>query len=229
MLKNAELIIKDVAKQTNKVILFHSMSGKDSIALLDLLYPYFDEITCVFMYVVKDLQHINRYIGYINKKYPKAKIMQIPHFAVFSYVKMGYLGCNQNSKQKLYTLSQLTEKAKETLGVEWSFFGFKQSDSMNRRLMLRGYEKEAINYKNKKCYPLSSYKNKDILKYIEYNRLIQPESYDNGQSAGTSIDDISYLLFLRKNFPNDLNKIFNQFPLAERKLYEYDYERTKTK
>ncbi len=227
MLKNAKSIIADVSRETNKVVLFHSMSGKDSIALLDLLYPRF-EVTFVFMYIVKDLTHINRYINYINRKYPKARVIQIPHFAVYSYIRAGYLGCKQNTKQKLYNLSSLTEEVRTRLGIEWAVFGFKQSDSMNRRLMLRGYEKQGINYKNKKCYPLSSYKNKDVLKYIETERLIQPEAYDGNQSAGTSIDDISYLLFLRNNYPKDLRKIFEEYPLAERKLYEYDYERTKT-
>ena len=56
--------IKELSAQTNEVILFHSATGKDSIALLDLCYPYFSKITCVYMYMVKDLEHINKYIIY---------------------------------------------------------------------------------------------------------------------------------------------------------------------
>ena len=227
MLKHSEKIIEQLKQKTNEVILFHSMSGKDSIALLDLLYPHF-EVTCVFMYVVKDLQHINRYMNYINTQYPNVKIIQIPHFGVYSYIKSGYLGCKENPKQKQYNLADLTEMVREKTGIEWAVFGFKQSDSMNRRLMLRTYEDEAINDKSKKVYPLSKYKNKDILHYIQQNNLITPESYGKHQSSGTSIDDLEYLLFLREKFPNDLKKIFAEYPLAERKLYEYDYERTKT-
>lgn len=227
MLKHSEKIIEQLKQKTNEVILFHSMSGKDSIALLDLLYPHF-EVTCVFMYIVKDLQHINRYMNYINTQYPNVKIIQIPHFGVYSYIKSGYLGCKENPKQKQYNLADLTEMVREKTGIEWAVFGFKQSDSMNRRLMLRTYEDEAINDKSKKVYPLSKYKNKDILHYIQQNNLITPESYGKHQSSGTSIDDLEYLLFLREKFPNDLKKIFAEYPLAERKLYEYDYERTKT-
>ena len=72
-MKKAIDIIKAVAKKTDRVILFHSASGKDSIALLDLISPYFKEIVCVYMYVVKDLSHINRYINYACKKYPNMK------------------------------------------------------------------------------------------------------------------------------------------------------------
>lgn len=228
MLIHARQVIEQIAQKTNKVILFHSMSGKDSIALLHLLYPHFDQITCVFMYVVKDLEHIARYMHYINKKYPKARIIQIPHFAVFSYIKTGHLGHIQNDKQRLYNLSDLTDNIREKTAIEWAFFGFKQSDSMNRRVMLRTYQEQAINEKNKKVYPLSTYKNKDIIEYIKAEKLITPEKYGNSQSSGTDINDLNYLLFLRNHFPNDLKKVIDEFPLVERKLYEYDYERAKT-
>lgn len=228
MLNSAQQVIEQIAQKTNKVILFHSMSGKDSIALLHLLYPHFDQITCVFMYVVKDLEHIARYMHYINKKYPKARIIQIPHFAVFSYIKTGHLGYRQNEKQRIYNLSDLTDNIREKTAIEWAFFGFKQSDSMNRRVMLRTYQEQAINEKNKKVYPLSTYKNNDIIEYIKAEKLITPEKYGNSQSSGTDINDLNYLLFLRKHFPNDLKKVIAEFPLVERKLYEYDYERAKT-
>lgn len=228
MLTRARQIIEQIAQKTNKVILFHSMSGKDSIALLHLLHPHFDQITCVFMYVVKDLEHIARYMHYINKKYPKARIIQIPHFAVFSYIKTGHLGHRQNEKQRIYNLSDLTDNIREKTAIEWAFFGFKQSDSMNRRVMLRTYQEQAINEKNKKVYPLSTYKNNDIIEYIKAEKLITPEKYGNSQSSGTDINDLNYLLFLRNHFPNDLKKVIAEFPLVERKLYEYDYERAKT-
>lgn len=228
MLTRARQIIEQIAQKTNKVILFHSMSGKDSIALLHLLYPHFEKVTCVFMYVVKDLEHIARYMHYINKKYPKAKIIQIPHFALFSYIKTGHLGHKQNEKQRLYNLSDLTDNIREKTSIQWAVFGFKQSDSMNRRVMLRTYQDEAINEKNKKVYPLSTYKNNDIIEYIKAEKLITPEKYGNSQSSGTDINDLNYLLFLRNHFPNDLKKVIAEFPLVERKLYKYDYERAKT-
>ena len=67
MLTRAQQIIEQIAQKTNKVILFHSMSGKDSIVLLHLLYPHFEQITCVFMYVVKDLeQEVPKSKNYTN-------------------------------------------------------------------------------------------------------------------------------------------------------------------
>lgn len=182
------------------------------------------------MYVVKDLSHINRYINYACNKYHNVKFVQIPHFGVYSNIKYGYMGCRVNKGQRLYTMAQLTDIVRERYNIGWAFFGFKQSDSMNRRLMLRTYEMSGINEVQKKCYPLSEYKNKDVLKYISKTGLIKPETYDSKhQSSGTDITDINYLLFLRNNFPDDLRKVINEYPLVERKLFEYDYERDKAK
>lgn len=221
-------VIQHIASTEERVILFHSASGKDSIALLDLMAPYFKDIICVYMYVAKNLAHINRYINYACSKYNNARFVQVPHFAVYSYRKSGYMGCMKNEKQRQYSMAQLTDIVREKYNVDWAFFGFKQSDSMNRRLMLRTYKDESINESQKKCYPLSAYKNRDILDYINRKNLIPPERYGNGQSSGTNISDLDYLLWLRNNYPSDLNKIIAEYPMVERLLFEYDYERTET-
>lgn len=226
-MKRAIEIINKVAKSSERAILFHSGSGKDSIALLDLLSPRFKEVVCVYMYVVRDLSHINRYINYSINKYPNVKFIQIPHFAVYSYIKNSYMGHECNPDQKLYSMDKLTELVREKYNIEWAFFGFKMSDSLNRRCMLKTYDMNAINEKTKKCYPLSEYKNKEILNYIKKEDLVRPEKYGKSQSSGTDISDINYLLFLRNKYPSDLNKVLTEYPLAERLLFEYDYEHKK--
>lgn len=216
-------VIKTVASVTDRAVLFHSASGKDSIALLNMMHPYFKEIVCCYMYTVKDMQHVNRYIGWAQRRYENIHFVQIPHYSVYSYIKVGFLGCRQNPRQKKYTLQELTDGIRERFGIEWAFFGFKQSDSLNRRLMLRGYTDEAISEKTKKCYPLSTYKNADVLRYIEDNGLIRPETYGGEhQSAGCDITDIHYLLYLREKFPMDLRRLYATYPLAERILFDYD-------
>ena len=226
-MKRAIEIINKVAKSSERAILFHSGSGKDSIALLDLLSPRFKEIVCVYMYIVRDLSHINRYINYSINKYPNVTFVQVPHFAVYSYIKNGYMGHKLNPEQKLYSMDKLTEIIREKYNIEWAFFGFKMSDSLNRRCMLKTYDMHAINEKTKKCYPLSEYKNKEVLNYIKKEDLVRPEKYGKSQSSGTDISDINYLLFLRNKYPSDLNKVLTEYPLAERLLFEYDYEHKK--
>ena len=216
-LKRAREIIDDVSKETDSILLFHSLSGKDSIVLLDLCYKKFKRVIVVFMYLVKDLEHIMRYYNYAKAKYPNIEFVQVPHYALFNYIKTGYMGIRQNTKQRQWTLSDITDKLREKIGVEWACYGFKQSDSLNRRLMLRSYTdgKEAINWKTKKFYPLSTYRNKEIMDFILDHRLKNPEVCGtNKQSSGVDIEDVAYQKYLKELFPEDLEKIYKVFPMA---------------
>ena len=216
-LKRAREIIDDVSKETDSILLFHSLSGKDSIVLLDLCYKKFKRVIVVFMYLVKDLEHIMRYYNYAKAKYPNIEFVQVPHYALFNYIKTGYMGIKQNTKQRQWTLADVTDKLREKLGVEWACYGFKQSDSLNRRLMLRSYTdgKEAINWKTKKFYPLSTYKNKEIMDFILDHRLKNPEVCGtNKQSSGVDNEDVEYQKYLKELFPADLEKIYKVFPMA---------------
>lgn len=215
MLERAKEIIDIVSKETDSLVLFHSLSGKDSIVLLDLLYPKFKRIVCVYMYLVPNLEHITEYYRWAKNRYPNIEFVQVPHYGLYSYIKTGYMGIEKNKKQKQWTLSEIAEKIKERYGIEWSAYGFKQSDSLNRRLMLRSYTdgKEAICWKTKKFYPLSTYKNADMLRYIQENKLKEPETYGGkGQSCGASIGSVEYLSYLKANYPSDLEKIYSVFP-----------------
>ena len=158
-----------------------------------------------------------RYYNYAKAKYPNIEFVQVPHYALFNYIKTGYMGIKQNTKQRQWTLSDITDKLREKLGVEWACYGFKQSDSLNRRLMLRSYTdgKEAINWKTKKFYPLSTYKNKEIMDFILDHRLKNPEVCGtNKQSSGVDIEDVEYQKYLKELFPEDLEKIYKVFPMA---------------
>ena len=126
MLERAKEIIDDISKQTDEVLLFHSLSGKDSIVLTDLCSPKFKRVLCCFMYIVKDLEHINKYYSYFKSKYPNVEFVQVPHYAYYNYIKYGFMGMRRNPKQREWTLAQITDKVRERSGIEWACYGFKQ-------------------------------------------------------------------------------------------------------
>lgn len=218
--------IKALSQKNDRVILFHSGAGKDSICLLNMMSPYFKEIVCVFMYMVKDLEHINRYINWAEKKYPNCRFIQTPHYAYYNNKKHGVNGTYQ-IKYSEWNLSKINEKIKEQTGIEWTVLGFKKNDSLNRRLMLNSYPDSMTSEAGQKLYPLADWSNKEVLQYIRKNRLIEPLKYGNTgntRSQGTDVNDISFLLWCRQNYPGDLKKIIEEFPNCERVLFEYDYQ-----
>jgi len=219
--------IVTLSKKQERVILFHSGTGKDSIALLNMMSPHFKEIVCVYMYMVKDLEHINRYILWAERKYPNCRFIQTPHYAYYNNKKYGLYGTDE-VKYSEWNVSKINEKVKEDTGIEWAVLGFKKNDSMNRRLMLNSYPDSMTSESGQKLYPLADWNNKQVIAYIKKNRLIEPIKYGNTgntKSQGTDVTDISFLTWCRDNYPNDLVKIIAEFPDAERVLFEYDYSK----
>lgn len=218
----ANRIINLVRDQTDEVILFCSL-GKDSLVLLDLLYPKFRRIVCVFMYFVKGLEHVERYIHWAQARYPSIEFVQIPHWNLTHILRNG-MCCVPNPKVKLLKLSNVEESMRLKYGIDYVFYGMKKADSMNRRLMLNTYE----NYTHAgKVYPLADWKQKDILAYMRQHKLPEPVRYSKKASGGVGLN-LDCLLWLRKHSPGDLQKILSTFPLAEKILFDYDHaNRTK--
>lgn len=126
--------IDAIRAKSDSAILFCSL-GKDSLVLLDLIYPKFRRIICVFMYFVKDLEHINRWIGWARAKYPKIDFVQAPHWNL-TYILRSGMYCVPNPKVKLLKLADVVKAMQLRYGVYYTFLGMKKADGMNRRLML---------------------------------------------------------------------------------------------
>lgn len=143
---HANEVIASVRQKTDRAILFYSC-GKDSEVLLDLMAPHFKEIVCVFMYFVKGLDHIDNYLRAVKARYANVTILQVPHWTLTRVLRCG-LYCIPNPNVKLLSLKDVDESVRMKTGISYSFYGMKQSDGMNRCLMLRGYENEAISNTN---------------------------------------------------------------------------------
>lgn len=209
--------IDAIRVKSDNALLFLSL-GKDSLVLLDLLYPRFKKVVCVFMYFVKDLEHINRWIGWVKAKYPAIEFVQVPHWNL-TYILRGGLYCVPNPKVKLLKLADVVKAMQLKYGIQYAFLGMKKADGMNRRLMLNGYQ--ANDYENNGLvYPLAEWNQRDILAYMKQNGLPEPIRYSLKASSGAGFN-LDCFLWLEKNFPQDLQRIYKVFPMAERILWEH--------
>ena len=131
--EQASRYIDLIRVKSNEALLFLSL-GKDSLVLLDLIYPKFDRIVCVFMYFVKNLEHINRWINWTKAKYPKIEFVQVPHWNL-TYILRGGMYCVPNPKVKLLKLADVVKAMQLTHGVYYTFLGMKKADGMNLSLI----------------------------------------------------------------------------------------------
>ena len=217
-METAQNTIAAVRGKSDSCIVFCSL-GKDSLVTLDLVYPQFERVVCVFMYFVPRLEHIERWVNWCKSRYPKVEFMQVPHWNL-SYILRGGLYCVPNPKVRLIKLADVVKAIRLKTGIEYAFLGMKKADSMNRRLMLKGYED--VGYRNNgMVYPLADWTQKDVLAYMRQANLPEPIRYSLKASSGTGFN-LDCFLWLRENYPQDLDKIYKTFPMSERILWEYD-------
>lgn len=212
-----------VAAQEKSCIVMLSL-GKDSLVTLDLLYPKFERIVCLYMYFVKGLEHINRWINWVKAKYPKVELYEIPHWNL-SYILKGGLYCPAQPNIKALNLKDIVKAARLNYGIYHVFLGMKKADGLNRNVMLRGF-KDNHYCNNGLCYPLASWTQKEVLSYMKMHRLPEPVRYSLKASNGLGFSAECFL-WLRKYFPMDLETIYAAFPLARRVLFEYDEQNKK--
>ena len=218
-MQTAQKTISAARLRSGRAIVFFSC-GKDSIAMLDMIAPVFDEVVCVFMYFVPGLNHIERYLSDAAARYKNVKVVQYEHFINTTIRRNGIFCLPQ--KQKILTLSDVDAQTRQDTGIQISFYGSKKNDGMNRRIMLNTYGELPIQQKTQKYYPLADFSNKDVLSYIRTKRLPVPIKYGTKASNGLGFN-LDCFLWMRENDPADLEKIYKQYPLSRKILFDYDY------
>lgn len=219
-LQEAEATINIIREKSDTCVLFNSF-GKDSLVVLDLVAKRFKRVICVFMYFVPHLDHIDRFIHQCICRYDNVEVLQMPHWNL-SYVRRGGMYCEANSKEKLLKLRDAVDKACSHIGCPYVFLGMKKADSMNRRLMLNGYESQ--HYINGNWgYPLATWTQKEVLAYMKQHHLPSPVRYGTNASNGVGFN-IDCFLWMREHAPQDLEKMYEYFPQSRRILFEYDYK-----
>lgn len=208
--------IRSVRSKADGCIVFCSY-GKDSLVLLDMVYPVFERVVCVFMYFVPGLEHIARWTRWAKVRYPKAEFAEVPHWSL-SYIMRSGVYCVADPRVRLMKFSDVVRAVRLKYGLHYVFTGMKKADSMNRRLMLMAY-RDTVH--RGIAYPLAEWTQKDALAYLRQHRLPAPVRYSLQASGGVGFN-LQCMLWMRDNFPDDLERIYRTFPLSRRMLWEYD-------
>jgi len=221
--QSAQEVIAAVRNETDSCILFLSL-GKDSLVTLDLIYPHFKHIVCVFMYFVPHLEHIERWIRWVKATYPDVEIMQVPHWNL-TYILRGGLYCTPRKDVKLMRLADVIQSVRLKTGLEYVFLGMKKADGMNRNMMLKTYEENHY-INNGLAYPLAEWNQKQIWAYMRQRRLPEAVRYGLSASSGVGFNEDCFV-WMEQNFPQDLERIYKVFPMSFRILAEYHYKEKK--
>lgn len=217
-LKHTVSVLDFLRLQTDTVILFYS-GGKDSLVLLDILYKNEFKIYLAFMYFIPDLYHIEKYIDWAVQKY-QVYIKKYQHWMISHYFNDNFFRLHTEVKMPIITLSDIEKRVKLDFKCEWVINGCKQNDSLHRRIMLRQLFLESIELKSHRVYPLSKWSKQNCIQYIKQYRLPVPINYGSATNSSGLDLKADILRWVQKNYPDDLVKILNVFPLAETLLWQ---------
>jgi len=174
------------------------------------------------MYMVDGLDYENRYINWALNRYPNIEFYKTPHYALYSYIKVGYLGIKKEENIGKFPISKIDKLVRVKYKIDYSVFGLKKSNGLGSIFTLN-MAKDGINEKTNRCYPLKDWGNNDVMAYIHLNNLIEPFRYDKHKAhSGCNISDPLFLSYLQNKYPNDLQKVIAQFPLCENILFKYN-------
>lgn len=208
--------IKTQSQITDTVIVSFSM-GKDSIVTLDLAKKYFKTVYAFFMYLVPDLEFqedmLKRYEDFYD-----IEILRVPHFENADFYRFG------SFREPDYTVPRVKIRAvyehiRQQTGAYWIAGGEKISDSIVRRAMLK--HSGSIDIERGRFFPLTYWRNKEVLNYINAKKLIYPRI---NRELGFSLHSLQgkELYKLRELYPNDYERVLEFFPEAQAGVLKYE-------
>lgn len=209
--------VSNVLKHTDGILLSYS-TGKDSLVCLDILKRYFKKIICFYMYLIPDLEHINIHLEQIEKEY-KVKILQYPHFVNSFYTYNSVFKIHSDQQIPKVDVSEFYNKIRFDTGLQWIAMGIRQSDSIVRRAMIKSLPELGVDSKRKVFYPVYNFNKAKILEYTSHLNVSPVVYNDKSVSNGLSLSRDS-VIWLKKNYPNDLKKMLEYYPLADAWLYK---------
>lgn len=206
-------VIESFSKIDDSIIIMFS-TGKDAVVTLDLCCKYLKNIKPVYLYYFKDLKYRENYIKKVEDLYG-LKIERLPHPELSKYYKIGVFGCQKIRNCRIVSMTENDNILREKYNIKYVAYGYKGIDSLQRRGMIKNTNDTGIDEKIHKIYPVAHFSHKMIFDYIERNKLLLPPEYKSGFRDINTFFEKDSLRWLISNYPEDYEKIKEQFPLID--------------
>ncbi len=215
-------VIRRIAAETDTILLGFSL-GKDSIASWLACRPHFRRIIPFYMYLVPDLDFVERSLHYYEKAFD-TRIVRVPHPSLYRMLRnltfQPPQRCAIIEAADLYPFSywQLPGWIAEDFSEPeiWTAVGVRAADSIQRRVSLKTHG--PISRNRKTFFPVWDWRKAELIETIRAHKLLLPPDY---MAFGRSFDgiDFRFLSRIKDLWPADYEKIVELFPLAELELF----------
>ncbi len=186
--------------------------GKDSLSVLDLCSKVFPKIYGYYLFRVRNISLIEDWRQYVKQRY-SVDVVMIPHFDLSRCYKNGVLRphTEQAASVPKITMKDVEVYFKSYTGVEWLAYGWRRNDSFSRAIIMKqtaGYDE-----KNKRIFPLRSFKKSDVLEYLKDNNIPRPPSLGREEQGGLDFHPEA-IRTLKEQYPEDYKRWDTDFPFS---------------
>ena len=202
--------------------------GKDSVVAWLKMRQYFDRIVPVFMYLIPDLEFIERGLRYYED-YFRTPIIRVPHPSLYRMLNDRLFQTPKNVEviEELdypnYTHDEILSWIKDDQSVDQEVYtgvGVRASDSMNRHASIKKYG--AMNLKRRQFYPVYDFRKADMIRTMRESGVKLSTEY---LMFGRSFDglDFRFMYPLKKKYPKDYERVREFFPLVDAEIKRFEF------
>ena len=234
MIQDAIKLLEGVRDAGNPQIIVGVSGGKDSLVTLDLCCRVFhpSHVHAFFLFLIEGLESEQRYLRFVESRY-KIRIHHLRHPDMAHYLRTSWLSRQRTPEieeliRRNFKWSDVEAIMRARTGVKWFAYGHRITDSLQRRAMIQGHK--GVIQSRRVCYPIWDWKPREVFSYLRSNALPIPPMMGSrvDRTSGIAPHSVECLLYLKKNFPDDFEKIVSVFPrsldLIERDVIRAKYE-----
>jgi len=179
--------------------------GKDATATMALLEEFGIDYTPVYLYYVRGLSWTETLVRHYEARFGRS-FLQLPHWEILN--RRINLGLDSGPK---WSYSEHEQMIRRITGRRWVVYGYRKTDSMERRAMLTNAE---INFDTRRIYPIADWTPKHVFGFCKSRRMPLPRSYqDDFRNLDTIKTEVA--LYVYNNYPDDWKKVEEQLPWAK--------------
>ena len=194
------------------------VSGKDSLAVLDLLHRAGFELHPYHLYIVPGLEFRERWLRWLERRYD-VEVLRWPHPDLSYLVRHGVYR-HPLPEFPVLEFNDVFDGLRRELGAEWIATGEKMIDSLQRRGMMKRHAPEYLERDRRVAWPIADWNDRQVKAYLRQRRIPLPPEYAAlGRGWGGSPFEKEAIRWLRDKHPGDFRRYRLFFPAVEAVLY----------
>jgi len=228
--ESSDELCRYVKEQGGGKALLSFSTGKDSIACWLQLRKHGIEVFPVYMYLVPDLEFIERSLRYYERVFD-TRILRLPHPSLYRWLNAlifqppEHCAIIEQANLLKYDYPDAFVVSKHIFGLPQQTFcavGVRAVDSPQRWTAIKRHG--PLNEGKRTFFPVFDWRKEQLISEIKQSGVKLPVDY---KWFGRTFDGLDYRFMapLREQSPRDFQRVLEWFPLADLELFRMERRR----